>query len=1096
MSLTITATNRTYNIQNQAPNSIDIDVYTRNDNLITVVGQYAVVGRQGYAQTVVGNYAATNSIGECNTFVGAQAANANESGKANTYVGAFAGLSNNGNFNTFLGANVATNARNISENVYVGFSAGQQNNGNQNVFIGTRNSSRVTSVANSVSIGNNSYTSSTSTVGVGNNITQTTGQSIVVGNNSKNTNVDGILLGNNIINGGCNVIILYPSATPESNYINNENDFINIGGKLTMYTGANSQKPTTIAGSIVIIGNNSNNIAISQSNVVINSKDFSAISSNNIQLLASNNIGLSNASNTSFYLAGNNISGYAPSNLTLVGQSNASIASGGDTYISASNMISLSNNFGYVSLSPVDLELFHKSNITITANSYVDIGSSNDIQVFTSCNVISMDSNGITVGLLNDRVGFTMQSNIGTTFVGNVNLCNQLNVSGDSFYSGTANFCNINVLGVAVLCNVVLNSSTFEGDLFVKGRIFACNDVFFNSQLNVTGATQLQSNLDVLGLTNLCNLTVSGDGLFGSNVRINGGAYLNNTLDVASNAVLRGDLSVSSNITVFGEAAFSNTITVTSNATFFGNTSFAKNVYIDSNLIANVIEANILQSYNSYSSNSFVSQLSVSNLRINGQDGIQTYSNYIVDLIGSNLSAYCNYFIDIVKSIGGGGIPWNGSNYVPHGGLCPALLDSNYSTIEESLIIHGHLHVDGFICSASAITVNSNFMVLGGATFSNNATFLGNASFANTVYIDSNLIANYLYSSNGYISQLLADVGSFSNLNASNLRINGQDGIQTYSNYIVDLIGSNLSAYCNYFIDIAKSIGGGSGGSIWNGSNYVPHGGLCPALLDSNYSTIEESLIIHGHLHVDGFICSACNITVNSNVYVGGAITTQLVTTNNIKLGVDDPWWTIYIDTTSNNRILKFESKNGNLISFDDEFMPETLNFTGKHRCVGALTKENVGQIVVTTGEYMNLENTHEILIDEAIPIVKLCTKENDKAVFGVLGGIEDNNYFKIGYMGFFHKNIMNRAVVQNVGEGGIWVCNINGNLENGDYITTSSIPGLGMKQDSPCNYNYTVSKITCDCHFDFKSKIYKCKVFKYKGITYKKAFVGCIYVC
>ena len=45
------------------------------------------------------------------------------------------------------------------------------------------------------------------------------------------------------------------------------------------------------------------------------------------------------------------------------------------------------------------------------------------------------------------------------------------------------------------------------------------------------------------------------------------------------------------------------------------------------------------------------------------------------------------------------------------------------------------------------------------------------------------------------------------------------------------------------------------------------------------------------------------------------------------------------------------------------------------------------------------------------------------------------------------------------LGEGLISVCGENGNLEIGDYITTSSIPGKGMKQSDDLMRNYTVAK-------------------------------------
>ena len=55
---------------------------------------------------------------------------------------------------------------------------------------------------------------------------------------------------------------------------------------------------------------------------------------------------------------------------------------------------------------------------------------------------------------------------------------------------------------------------------------------------------------------------------------------------------------------------------------------------------------------------------------------------------------------------------------------------------------------------------------------------------------------------------------------------------------------------------------------------------------------------------------------------------------------------------------------------------------------------------------------------------------------------------------------------VNSIGEGGIWICSEGGNLENGDYITTSSVKGYGMKQPDDILHNYTVAKITSDCDF------------------------------
>ncbi len=56
--------------------------------------------------------------------------------------------------------------------------------------------------------------------------------------------------------------------------------------------------------------------------------------------------------------------------------------------------------------------------------------------------------------------------------------------------------------------------------------------------------------------------------------------------------------------------------------------------------------------------------------------------------------------------------------------------------------------------------------------------------------------------------------------------------------------------------------------------------------------------------------------------------------------------------------------------------------------------------------------------------------------------------------------------MVNCVGEGGIYVCNSNGNIENGDYITSSDYLGYGEKQDDDKLHNYTVGKSTIQVDF------------------------------
>ena len=121
------------------------------------------------------------------------------------------------------------------------------------------------------------------------------------------------------------------------------------------------------------------------------------------------------------------------------------------------------------------------------------------------------------------------------------------------------------------------------------------------------------------------------------------------------------------------------------------------------------------------------------------------------------------------------------------------------------------------------------------------------------------------------------------------------------------------------------------------------------------------------------------------------------------------------------------------------------------------------------------------IAIEDALPKIELSRTRKDKRVFGVLGDKRRTN------------NRPERLIVNSVGEGGIWVCNSNGNIENGDYITSSNYLGYGEKQDDDLLHNYTVAKATIDCDFILDSPFYNCLEL---NDNIKIAFIACTYHC
>jgi hypothetical protein len=158
------------------------------------------------------------------------------------------------------------------------------------------------------------------------------------------------------------------------------------------------------------------------------------------------------------------------------------------------------------------------------------------------------------------------------------------------------------------------------------------------------------------------------------------------------------------------------------------------------------------------------------------------------------------------------------------------------------------------------------------------------------------------------------------------------------------------------------------------------------------------------------------------------------------------------------------------------------ITFTGQHRNfidgMPATEYTDYEGLIVSANKnkYYDINKNvktgvNAIQISQSLPLVSLSTKEKDKACFGVISGSEDpdtREYSQGSYVSVCEKQDGDRrAFINSVGEGAIWVTNINGSLESGDYITTSNVAGYGQKQDSDSLKNYTVAKITMDCDFD-----------------------------
>jgi len=174
-------------------------------------------------------------------------------------------------------------------------------------------------------------------------------------------------------------------------------------------------------------------------------------------------------------------------------------------------------------------------------------------------------------------------------------------------------------------------------------------------------------------------------------------------------------------------------------------------------------------------------------------------------------------------------------------------------------------------------------------------------------------------------------------------------------------------------------------------------------------------------------------------------------------------------------------------------------------------TDDFIGLVVCSSGKIYNLPydvdgNTYTKQVDniksvDSQPMTRLSKKYKDKSVLGVISHIEKvgkerNDLNATSWTGCMalDKDERRRIRVACIGEGAIWITNEYGNIENGDYITTSNIAGYSTKQDDDLMHNYTIAKATMDCSFDIeKPDDYKTK---YLGDGVYASYISCTYHC
>ena len=347
----------------------------------------------------------------------------------------------------------------------------------------------------------------------------------------------------------------------------------------------------------------------------------------------------------------------------------------------------------------------------------------------------------------------------------------------------------------------------------------------------------------------------------------------------------------------------------------------------------------------------------------------------------------------------------------------------------------------------------------------------GNIIAGSALFHDSNRGTVRVYRLGEYINDL--SVGgniSYSNTNNATLSVSAVSG--------TDVAGKNLT------IAAGQGTGTGAGGNIVfqtadGGTSGTGVNSLATAMtiLDNGNVGINKTSPV-AKLHID------CGAQTNQVIFEENVASFPDADTTLASVGNNSVIAPCVDAGTNNNMYIFWRSDDG---SGEDNYYfansGTAIAFTGQHKSYSGnpniKTDDNldnyVGLIIKSLGIYRN-DETDDITINNAWPVFSLCNSNNDKSVYGVITNRSDSSIANDNVNTGFNNGMYGKLRINSLGEGSLWVCNKNGSLDNGDYISSTTVTGYGGKQSDDLLHNYTVAKITCDCNFDL-TKVVKRRI-------------------
>ena len=674
---------------------------------------------------------------------------------------------------------------------------------------------------------------------------------------------------------------------------------------------------------------------------------------------------------------------------------------------------------------------------------------------------------------------------------------------------------NVNIYG-----NSTINKSLFIKDSLTVKENTVLNNLSVNSELTIAKNLNVLQNINVTDSVNVAkDLTVSGNVVITGNhmVLITNHLDINDPIITITNTSTNHDRGL---LIKNADKTYSGLIRNDTDKNYYllDNVIDSHAASISTTTKSSLILKNINTSSNSIiNGTSFISNNDITNKNDviaifpnNTDKNIEFYKNIqfhnkLVMLSNVNIS----HNLSVSKNINVTDTVTTNKNI------------SNFNIVNELATIHKNLNVLQNVNVTDKIT--TDFVVVNKiATIHKNTNILQNLNVTDTINTGHFIVPNNISTKPGAFF-----IKSNGNNSKLQIRLNSKDNIIPFAGDPEFINQLAVSTDLFQFYNVKKNIP--IFGNRITGLNDPSYNSFSKYYIIREYSFFQETRITHIEFYISNSVLNTSNpLSFKVNIYKDGnkvivdksysainiasvvskSLDNTIVFAENEKVSIEltldntgfeghEIFARLYGYTGVNPRVDKLHilssdthdmiypalKVNGGALFLQNIKAPAYDSFTGSHvsTIITPIIYENYyttfinNKYIFNIGLIVSVDNSTNINIINPDFNTTLSTINNDSKVFGVIQKHNNSNIY----------------TVNSLGDGAIWVSNINGEVNNGDYITSSIIPGYGARQNDDILHSYTVAKCCTNINWNNINTY-----ITFNNNSYKITFTACTYHC